>query len=141
MLRSVKMPVGQQRLLRGQHMHGEEVEAEPGEHRFGDDLVRAEPVLGLATVERELQAGQRDRQDGEARPVEARHFPFVLILHEEDDADGRRDAEGQVDEENIAPVVEVGQVAAECRARGSGRASRPCPRSTWRGRASPAGRY
>ena len=49
-----------------EHVHHEQIEGEAGEHRFRDDLGRAEPVLELAAIQHHLQ-----RADGKAQEHEA----------------------------------------------------------------------
>src|SRR6516162_4739612 len=41
--------------VRGRRVHGEQVEAEPGDSRLDPALARIEPVLQLATVKHQLQ--------------------------------------------------------------------------------------
>ena len=53
------------------HVHQEQINAEAGEHRLGDDLAGREPVLILAAVQHQLHRADPQRQHGEAEPVEA----------------------------------------------------------------------
>ena len=76
----------------------------------------AEPVLLLAAVEHHLQRAQRQRQHGEAGPGERQALLGFRVRHEQQQPDDGDDAERQVDVEHVAPVVPVGQVAAERRA-------------------------
>ena len=65
----------QERLLGGEHVHDEQIEAEAGQHRLDDDLARAEPVQFLPAVQHHLQRAGAERQHGEAVPGEPQLRP------------------------------------------------------------------
>ena len=79
--------------------------------------LRREPVLLLALVEHELQRADADRQHADAPVVDRRDsLPQVRRIEDEQlRHDERRDADRNVDVEDPAPAVVVGQPAAEHR--------------------------
>ena len=85
------------------------------QHREGHDEVRAEPVILLPFVEHDLQAADADDQQADSPVVDASFFamPQVGRIPDEnlrqDDGD---DADGNIDVEDPAPAVIVGEPAA-----------------------------
>ncbi len=117
------------------------------EHGQDHDEVRAEPVVLLALVEHDLQAANADRQQADAPVVDAALCSVAKIRRIEDEhfgQDERDDADGDVDVEDPAPAVVVGEPAAgdrpEHRARPRCRAPRrPSPGRASRREKTPAG--
>ena len=85
--------------------------ARPG---LDDRFPAREPVVLLAAVEAELQRAERDREQREAEHVELALVRLGLG-HEPRHHQHAQDADRQVDQEHPAPVVIVGQPAAEHR--------------------------
>ncbi len=92
-----------------------------GEDEEGDD-VRAEPIVFLALVEDELERTEADGQKGEAEVVEVKAALFGdgdlfidpgWIFDEARGEEEREQSDGDVDEEDPAPVVVVGDPATE----------------------------
>ena len=94
----------------------EEIEADNREHRFDDDLARAEPALVLAAIEHHLQRADAERQGQEAEPGEGLVAAGVALGHEGGEAEHGEDAERQIDEKHPAPGIVLSQPAAERRA-------------------------
>ena len=105
-----------QRLARGRHVDQEKIKSQAGEHGLGDDLLRGEPVLVLAAVQHQLQGADADRQHAEAEPVEAQTLLRSAARQEDHQAGGGEQTERQVDVEDAAPAVGLGQPAADRRA-------------------------
>ena len=90
-------------------------DAHDREHRQRDDEVRAEPVVLLSLVEHDLQAADADDQQADAPVVDASLLAMPQIRRIEDEnlrQDDRDDADGNVDVEDPAPTVIVGEPAA-----------------------------
>ena len=90
-------------------------ESHASEDGLGDDLVRGEPVLVLAVVQHQLQAADPDRQHAEAKPVEAQTLLRAAARQEDHQAGGGEQTERQVDVEDVAPTVGLGEPAADRR--------------------------
>ena len=101
--------------------------------------LRGEPVLVVAAVQHHLQRADAGAEHDEAEPVEAQMALAVGIVHEQQQPERRQQAERQVDVEHVAPVVDLGEIAAERRAQDRVRSSRPCPRPPSRSRAARCG--
>ena len=87
--------------------HGDEGPAEPG---------GGEPVDFLAFIEDDLEAADPDDEGAEADVVEAGDFGVLDVGRVVDvavDHVQRKDADGDVDVEGVAPGVGVGEPAAE----------------------------
>ena len=100
---------------RRQRMREEIIEADGRDDEFGDDLVGFQPAELLAAVERQLQRADRDRERGEAEPVEAQALVLLGLVHEDHEAEHGEDAERQIDEEHPVPGIGFGQPRAERR--------------------------
>ena len=93
------------------------------------DQIRGEPVVLLALVENELEGAEGEAEETEAEQIEL-HPPllgFFDLLFDPwrifDDARGEeegKDTDGDVEEEDPAPVEVVGDIAAESGADGRG---------------------
>ena len=94
-------------------MREEIIEADAGDDELGDDLVGFQPAELLAAVERQLQRSDRDRERGEAEPVEAQGLVLFGLVHEDHEAEHGEDAERQIDEEHPVPGIGFGQPRAE----------------------------
>jgi hypothetical protein len=105
-----------ERALRGEGIGEEEVEADDGEDRLGDDLGGIEPALVFAAIEHHLQGADAERQRQKAEPGERDVAPQRAFLHEDGQPEHRQDAERQIDEEHPAPGISVGQPSSERRA-------------------------
>ena len=81
-----------------------------------DDLARGEPVLVVAAVQHHLQCTDPGAEYDEAEPIEAQMALVVGVVHEQQQAECGEQAERQVDIEHVAPVVHLGEIAAESRA-------------------------
>ena len=100
-----------------------------------DDLAGAEPVLFFAAVQQHLHGADRQAQGAETEPIEVRRGVPWRLLQESRDAEKCKDADRQIDVEDIAPTVVLGQPAAEYRAR---ERDRPSPRRPTAPSPSPA---
>src|SRR5271155_2680604 len=79
----------------------------------GDDEVRAEPIVALAFIEDDLHGAEAEGEEAEADVINAEASAFLLlhvggIADEHIGEQQRNDANGNVDEENPAPVEIVG---------------------------------
>ena len=95
-------------------------EAADADDEHPDDERGAEPVVDLAAVEEDLECCGAEADEGDADAVDA-ELAFgvgVGVVNESVGEEDREDADGDVDEENPAPVVVVGDPAAEDRADG-----------------------
>ncbi len=97
---------------RRQHVHEEQIEGDERDRRFDPDLGRAEPVLDLPAIEQQLKRPDADAERRESEEIEAR-FADCRLRHEAQHPEESEDAEWYVDEEHPAPVVILGQPAAE----------------------------
>ncbi len=97
-------------------MDDEQVAADPGHHQLDPGLRSAEPVVGLAAVQHQLQADHAEAEGEEAEQVELRGLVLPLARHEEPGAEEGHGAHRDVDEEAPAPAVVLGQPAAQGRA-------------------------
>src|ERR1700733_13720993 len=83
-----------------------------------DDEVGAEPIVALAFIEHDLHGAQAQGEQAQADVVNAEAGAF-LLLHVGRIADQhvgqnqRNDADGNIDEENPAPIEIVGDPSAE----------------------------
>ena len=87
------------------------------------DEVGSEPVVLLALVEHDLHAAHGDGEEGEAEVVHVAQLGWIgldprRIFDKTRDQNERQDADGDVDEEDPAPGVVVGNPAAESGADG-----------------------
>ena len=76
----------------------------------------AEPVVLLALVENDLQAAGPHHEQAEADVVEGAHLGVLdvrRIVDEAADHDDRKNADGNVDVERVAPTPRIGEPAAE----------------------------
>src|SRR5271163_2795117 len=84
----------------------------------GDDEVRAEPIVALALIEDDLHGAEAEGEQAETDVINAEAGAF-LLLHVGRIADQhigenqRNDTDGNVDEENPAPVEIVSDPSAE----------------------------
>jgi hypothetical protein len=97
-------------------MDQEEVEGDAGNRRRYPDFGRVEPVFQLAAVKHQLQGADRHAQSGEAEQIEGFAAGAEGVADEDGDAQRRDKAERQVDIEDPAPAVVLGQPAADDRA-------------------------
>ena len=97
----------------GQAVGNKHVEGHTGDGSLDNDFERLEPVLEFATVEHELEAAHREPQQSEAEPIEAPLTVARRLADEKQDARQRQQTEGQIDEENPAPRIILGEVAAQ----------------------------
>src|SRR5712691_7823430 len=96
-------------------MDDEEVKAKPGDRRLDPELGRAEPILQLAAVEQHLQGADRQAQSGKAEEVERFAVAVTCLVYEDQDAERGKNPERKIDIKHPAPVIVVGQPAAERR--------------------------
>ena len=98
-------------------------ESDDTDHGEEGDEVRGEPVIFLAFIHDELERAEGEAEQAEAKEIEldAALLRFRDLLLDVwrifDDArreEKRDDADGDVEEEDPAPVEAVGDVAAEC---------------------------
>ena len=82
--------------------------------RQRNDEVRAEPVVFLSLVEHDLQAADADRQQSDSPVVDAGFLPPQIGRIEDENLrqDHRDHADRNVDVEDPAPTVVVGEPAA-----------------------------
>ncbi len=106
----------EERPVCGQGVDHEQIEAETHHDRLEHDLARREPVERLAAIQHQLQGADREAEQAKAEPVERPPAIAQGLRHEGEDAEQRQDAERQIDVEDPAPVVEIGQIAAQRRA-------------------------
>ncbi len=93
---------------------GEEIiEPDRRDDELDHDLVGFEPAELLAAVEGQLQRADRDRERAEAEPVEAQIEILLGLVHEDDQAQHREEAERQIDEEHPVPGIGLGQPGAQ----------------------------
>ena len=104
----------EQRSFGSEHVDQEHPSGADREPGFDDDFPAREPVLLLAAVEAHLQGGKSDREQRETEHVEPAVMSFGL-RHEPGHDQDAQDADRKVDQEHPAPVVIVGQPAAEHR--------------------------
>src|SRR5271170_7659287 len=84
----------------------------------GDDEVRAEPIVALAFIEDDLHGAEAESEEAEADVINAEASAFLLlhigrIADEHVGEQQRNDADGNIDEENPAPIEIVGDPSAE----------------------------
>jgi hypothetical protein len=96
-------------------MDEEKIEPERGERHFDDDLRRAKPVFHLAAVEYELQRAKPEAQRGKTDPIEFQRRAATALAQKQCKAGDAEDAERHVDEKHPTPIVDVGEIAAQCR--------------------------
>jgi len=99
------------------HMNDEEIKPEHGEHRLHDDLRRAKPIFHLAPVEHELQRAKTETERGKTDPVEFQCGAAAPLAQKQCKTHDPEDAERHIDEKYPPPIVDVGKVAAQCRAK------------------------
>jgi hypothetical protein len=104
-------------LLRGEGVHEEQVECRGTDDGLDDDLARAEPVELLATVQHDLQCGDRQAQGAETEPVQFRRGVPFFLGQKSRHAEQGEDADRQVDVEDIAPTVGLGEPTTEHRSK------------------------
>ena len=102
-------------LVRGEGMDEKQIERRGGDDRFDEDFAGTKPVELLAAVEQDLQRADGEAQGTEAEPVQLRTGVSLRLRQEGDDAEEGEDADRQVDVENPAPGVVLGQPATEHR--------------------------
>src|SRR5262249_16032277 len=102
-----------ERVFGREHVDDEQIKPEHRQDQLGDDFGRAEPVELVAAVEHELERAEAEADHGEAGPVEAELRILSTVLHEQPQARHGEQAERQVDVEHPAPIVDVGQIAAQ----------------------------
>src|SRR6202795_1526591 len=83
-----------------------------------DDEVGAEPIVALALIEDHLHGAETEGEEAEADVINAEASAFLLlhvggIADEHIGEQQRNDADGNIDEENPAPVEIVSNPAAE----------------------------
>ena len=101
--------------FRGYRVHGEQVKTEPRDRRCDPDFARMEPVLQLAAVEHQLQGADPQAQRQEPDEIERFTTHVAGLADENKDAQRAQHADRQVDVEDPAPAVVIGQPAAERR--------------------------
>ena len=84
----------------------------------GDDEVRAEPIVALTFIENDLQCAEAQREEAEADVIDFEAFAFFLLHVRRigDEHVGEQQgnyADGNIDEENPAPIEIVGDPSAE----------------------------
>src|SRR6202048_4143476 len=111
----VQVAVEKRALVGGYRVHGEKIEAEPRDRRLDPDLARMEPVLQLAPVEHQLQGADPQAQGQESDEIERLAMHVAGLADENENAQRAQHADRQVDVEDPAPAVVIGQPAAERR--------------------------
>jgi hypothetical protein len=96
-------------------VHREKIEAEPGDRRLDPDFARMEPVLQLAAIEHQLQRADPQAQRQEPNEIERLAMHVAGPANKNQNTQRAQHADRQVDEEDPAPAVVVGQPAAERR--------------------------
>ena len=94
-------------------MNDEQIQGEAGDRRLDPDLGRVEPILELAAVEQHLQGSDRDGERAKAQKIEALTPGMAGLMNEKKDAEEGNDADRKVNVKHPAPVVIIGQPAAE----------------------------
>src|SRR6266478_2941871 len=110
-----QVPVEKRALVGGYRVHGNQVEAEAGDRRLEPDFARIEPVLQFAAVEHQLEGADPQAQRQEPEEIERFAMHVAGLAHENQDAQRAQRADRQVDVEDPAPAVLIGQPAAERR--------------------------
>ncbi len=95
----------------GEDMHHEEVERHHHQGGLDDDLPAREPVLGFSPIQRHLQRTDAETQQGEAQQIEATAGIDLRLLDEGGEPEPGQQTERQVDVEDPAPVVVLGEPA------------------------------
>ena len=90
-----------------------QVDAQPTKNGLSNDLGGREPILIMPAIEHHLHPTDTQRQHTEANPVEAQVKVAERARHEENKAQRCQYSKRQIDVENVAPVIHLGQVAAE----------------------------
>jgi hypothetical protein len=88
-----QVTVEKRALVRGYRVHGEKIEAEPGERCLDPGLVRIEPVFQLAPVEHQLQRADPQAQGQEADEVEWLATHVAGLTDEDQDAERAQHAD------------------------------------------------
>src|ERR1700693_1003742 len=94
-------------------MNEEQVECRGSDDGFDDDLVRAEPVLLFAAVQRDLHGTDRQAQCAETEPIQVPRRVAWCLFQKSRYAEKCKSTDGQIDVEDIAPTIGLGQPAAE----------------------------
>jgi hypothetical protein len=102
-------------LVRGEGMDEEQVECRGGDDGLDDDLAGAEPVELFAAVQQDLQGADRQAQGAETEPIQLRRGVPCRLGQKSRHAEEGKDTDRQIDVEDIAPTIGLGQPAAEHR--------------------------
>src|SRR5260370_23603630 len=98
-------------------MDEEQIKGEAGDWHHDPDLRRVEPIHELAAVEQHLQGADRNGERAKAEKIEALAPGMTGLMNEKKDTQAANDADRQINVEHPAPVVIIGQPAAERGAR------------------------
>src|SRR5712671_4968968 len=100
-------------LVRGEGVHEKQVERRRGDDRLDPDLAGPKPVELFAAIEQDLHCADGQTQAPEAEPVQLRVGISVGVRQESADADESKRSDRQVDIENPAPSIILGEPATE----------------------------
>src|SRR5215831_14324737 len=98
-------------------MNDEQIEGHSRNDRCDPDLRRVEPVLELTAVEQHLQRAYSNAQCHKAEEIEGLAVGVPRVADEDQDAEARYHSDRQVDVEDPAPAVILGQPTTEHRAK------------------------
>jgi hypothetical protein len=104
-----------ERMLVGKDVRHEHVQRNACEQRLDHDLGVAEPVERFTSVQHHLQCPDGQAEQREAEQVEASGMIDRRLVHKRRQPEPGQQAERQVDVEDPAPVVVLGQPATERR--------------------------
>ncbi len=102
--------------LRQRELHQKQVKAHRRHARLDDDFAGGEPVQRATSVEHHLKRADGQRKRAEADPVQPHRVAVRGFLQKRQQADRRHDTERNIDVEDPAPTVMIGQPAAQYRA-------------------------
>ena len=141
-----KVPVGKdpqvrERFAGPKFPHDKRHKGDDGNHRQPADVIGIEPVFVLALVQNGLHRAQPDRQDDEAKGVNAARFEVADVFGIKDELfdhpHGGQTAR-DVDVENPAPGIILREPAAQRPVPARAPAPRPTHRPPWPRRVWPA---
>src|SRR5438270_13983799 len=98
-------------------MDDEQIEEDTREEGLDPNLGRVEPILELAAVEHHLQCTDSDAQGHKTEEIEGLAMSMARLANKDQDAEAGDYADRQVDVEDPAPAVILGQTAAQHRAK------------------------
>ena len=96
-------------------MHKKQIKRRGHDDRLDDDLAGIEPILDFAAIEHELKRADGETQRAEAEPIQLLAGVALGVRQKNHHAEQRNNADRQIDVEDIAPAVVLGQPAAENR--------------------------